>query len=315
MSCLSTDQHNALGYREVRLENDLLSLTILPDRGAEVSSLVHRKSCTDVLWKAPWGMHRQTTGDTETLWMDGYAGGWQEIFPNGGDPCVYQGALLGFHGEASVSKWDCIVDRTSSEAASAEFSVRLARSPFFLQRRITVEDGRPAVHIDEQLTNEGDEELNFMWGHHPAYGAPFLGSDCRLIVPAESYIVHGESMHQPWPGRLEVPGPDQRVVAMGYLVGLREAWYELQNQPLGFGIRWDWDIGIFPYVWLWQELRGSFGYPWYGRCYVMGVEPFTSIPGSGLANAIAQGTAKTLAAGASIKTTVRVTFTDCAASQ
>jgi hypothetical protein len=42
---------------------------------------------------------------------------------------------------------------------------------------------------------------------------------------------------------------------------------------------------IFPYLWFWQELRGSFGYPWYGNSYVMAIEPFSSIPGNGLENA------------------------------
>src|SRR3954451_1175846 len=116
MGCLIRDELNPSQYREVRLENDFLSLTILPDRGAEVSSFVNRRKGVDLLWKAPWGIRRQTSGDTKTLWMDGYAGGWQEIFPNGGDPCVYKGALLGFHGEASISKWDSRIEHSSVKA-------------------------------------------------------------------------------------------------------------------------------------------------------------------------------------------------------
>jgi len=61
-------------------------------------------------------------------------------------------------------------------------------------------------------------------------------------------------------------------------------------------------------VWFWQELRGSFGYPWYGRCYVMAVEPFTSVPGCGLERAIAAGTAPVLAAGAKTEASLAAVF-------
>jgi hypothetical protein len=69
-----------------------------------------------------------------------------------------------------------------------------------------------------------------------------------------------------------------------------------------------WPKEIFPYLWFWQELRGSFGYPWYGRCYVMAVEPFNSIPGCGLERAIASGTAPVLAAGAKVEATLAAVF-------
>src|SRR5581483_1912853 len=136
----------------------------------------------------------------------------------------------------------------------------------------------------------------------------FLSGDSRLIVPAAKYLAHDGMESKSWPGEMAVSSPEQRVVAMGYLAELRDGWYELHSQRLRFGVRWDWQVEIFPYVWLWQELRGSFGYPWYGRCYVMGVEPFTSIPGSGLNAAIEYGTAPTLAAGKSVHMNMLVEF-------
>ena len=44
-------------------------------------------------------------------------------------------------------------------------------------------------------------------------------------------------------------------------------------------------------MWLWQVCRGSEGYPWYGRTYNMALEPWTSFPSSGIAEAIKSGTA------------------------
>ncbi len=70
------------------------------------------------------------------------------------------------------------------------------------------------------------------------------------------------------------------------------------ERDLAFGLAWP--LEIFPYVWFWQELGGSSDYPWYGRCSVMAVEPFTSIPGTGLAEAVAHATAPVLDPGAKV---------------
>ena len=81
-----------------------------------------------------------------------------------------------------------------------------------------------------------------------------------------------------------------------------------RKHGFGFGLAWTRDV--FPYLWFWQELRGSFGYPWYGRSRVMAVEPFSSIPGTGLASAIQAGTAPLLRAGAKVEANLAAVFYD-----
>jgi hypothetical protein len=48
-------------------------------------------------------------------------------------------------------------------------------------------------------------------------------------------------------------------------------------------------------------ILGSKGYPWYGSCYVMAIEPFTSIPGTGLQNAILADIAPIIPAGGTVE--------------
>lgn len=318
-----TESRLLCGYRTVVFENDLMSATVLPEKGADIHALVYKPRAMDVLWKSPWGV-KQTAGtagvaagDSEAAWMDIYPGGWQEIFPNGGDACLYKGARLSFHGEASVSEWDYSIVRSQGSAVEAVFTVRLARSPFVLRRTMRLEAGRAELVISERVTNQGEEELQFMWGHHPAYGAPFLGAGCRLEVGATTFEAHSPEVSPnvrvtagtrgEWPRLVgkhgssvdlsRVPSPEERATEFGYLSGIEEGRYRLTSQEHGFGVELAWPTAVFPYLWFWQELRGSFGYPWYGRCYVMAVEPFTSIPGSGLVNAIERGTAPLLQAG------------------
>ena len=322
------------GYRAVSLENQFVSITLLPEKGADIYSLVYKPKKMDVLWKAPWGLKKTGTGiptagsNTEIVWMDHYEGGWQEILPNGGNACVYKGAPLNFHGEASTLPWDYTVIRKSSSRITVEFTVRLYRSPFLLRRSVTIEKNLPGVLLDETLLNEAEEDMHFMWGHHPALGQPFLSGDCRVHARARTFRTFEAENTPPcripggtssaWPIALGkdgqsvdlsiVPSAANRTSEMGYLCDLEEGWYGITNQKLGFGFGLAWPKEIFRYLWFWQELRGSFGYPWYGRCYVMAMEPFTSIPGTGLAEAVAGGIAPMLAPGAKLQANLAAVF-------
>ena len=333
-SCQIHEQVLASGYRTVTLENESLSVTLLPEKGADIYTLRFKPRDVDVLWKSPWGLKRHaagvetSSGDSQVSWLDKYEGGWQEIFPNGGSPCSYKGARLNFHGEASTSDWDYVVTSRTGSEVSVEFRVKLARSPFTLLRRVTVESGRPTLLLEEKVTNESEEPMHFMWGHHPAFGSPFLGPRCRLHVPARSIESHEAEVSPTsrtlpsasgvWPhlmgrdGHLidmsVMPGDEERVSELHYLSDLEEGWYGLTSPGQGFGFGLVWPKEVFPYLWYWLELRGSSGYPWYGRSYVMALEPFTSIPGSGLEKAIEKGTAPVLGPSASVEARLVATF-------
>ena len=54
---------------------------------------------------------------------------------------------------------------------------------------------------------------------------------------------------------------------------------------------------LMPYLWFWQEFGGSTGYPWHGRNYNIGLEPFSSYPSYGLAEAVRNNTALHLESG------------------
>ena len=89
------------------LENDLLRVVVLVDKGADVYQLVHKPTDVDFLWRSRWGVRdpskfSPTTGSGEGLWLDMYEGGWQTVLPAGGFPTKYGGADLGLHAEASI---------------------------------------------------------------------------------------------------------------------------------------------------------------------------------------------------------------------
>ena len=320
--------------RTVTLENDLLRISILADKGADIYEFVYKPKGIDVLWKAPWGLRElgalaPSAANSEVAWLDHYEGGWQEILPSGGGPCVYNGIAYAFHGEVSTAPWDYQIVQPGGDVASVQFRIRTTRTPFLLERTMQIEGGRPVVTFRERLVNEGAVPMAYMWGHHPAYGAPFLGEACRLDIPARRFVNHPVQVFperswlpdggsSPWPlvtGRTgqiidmrRIPGPEARVNNLGYPTDLEEGWYALTNTALGFGVGLVWPKEAFPHIWLWQELCGSEVYPWWGRAYVMGVEIWTSYPGTGLADTVANGSARTLPPGGTTTVEVRALF-------
>jgi len=317
----------------VTLENEWMAATVLPDKGADIHVLRYKPRGMDVLWKAPWPVKMPGTmpaaSDSETFWLERYPGGWQELFPNVGDACRYRGVELGFHGEASVLPWSYDVIRSTGREAVVRFSVALYHSPFTLTRTMSLKQGEPVLVLSEEAVNEAPVEMDLMWGHHPAYGAPFLSEACVIDVAAETVVA--DSTYDPpgnylapggvwrWPegrdkqGRAidlsRVRGPHDRVSCFAYLKNLREGWVAITNTKAGFGVGMVWPKEVLPYVHLWQEIGGSAVYPFYGRAYTIGIEPMSSVPGRGLAATMREtGTQLRLRARSRLAFEMRVAF-------
>jgi hypothetical protein len=255
--------------------------------------------------------------------MQYYSGGWQEIFPSGGGPSTYKGVEHNFHGEASLTAWDYEIEQLP-EAAQIRLTTHLAQSPFRLERTMRVERGQPQLIIREIITNEGGEEMDYMWGHHPAYGPPFLSGACRIDIGARSLLADDlfDGPYNPlkpartytWPeveghDFSRVPGPETPRHILAYFNEFEAGWYGLTNTDLGFGVGLVWPKEIFPYAWFWQEMNASAGFPWYKATYTMAIEPFSSFPGQGLTAVMEKtGTHRTLAAGASVEAEIRAVF-------
>lgn len=314
--------------RALRLENDHIRTTVLLDKGADIYELTYKPQNIDVLWKSPWGLKEPGIGPNATLgsqavWLEHYAGGWQELFPNGGDPCLYKGVELGFHGEASMSPWDYQI----TGANSARLFTRLRRSPFSIERHMRLDGDR--LHISGRITNHAGEPMDYMWSHHPAYGAPFLSDACRIDTGAralqadEGYTGTANPLalntRYDWPDAdgvdmSRVPGAAVQRDTLAYLTDFESGWYAITNTELGFGVGLAWPLEAFPYAWYWQEINASAGFPFYQNCYVMAIEPATSIPGHGLVHVMeTSGLHRTLPPGASAESALTVVFYDSTA--
>ncbi|MCO6449516.1 MAG: aldose 1-epimerase [Caldilineales bacterium] len=311
------------------LENELLRVTVLLDKGSDIVEFRYKPLDLDVLLLAPGGIRNPNRGvlsaPSSGPFLDYFSGGWNEVLPNGGPAIRYKGAELGQHGEVSLIPWDHAILEDTPDRVSARLWVRPLRTPFFLEKVLSLESGRAVLTIEEHLTNEGSEPLHAMWGHHIAFGRPFLDEGAVINTPARQFLVHeampgyeprrfqpgftGEWPHVPAPdGSLadasQVPAyGDMQAQEMAYLTGFDQGWYAITNpvRQAGFGIHFD--PKLFRYVWYWQQLGDvAQGYPWWGRFHTAALEPWTSYPTNGLNEAIANGTALELQPGETVET-------------
>jgi len=283
-----TDRFRMDDLRTVIIENELLRCTFLAGRGCDVIELLYKPKDVDFLWRRP--LRPRIPADftpssyNARPFLDHYAGGWQELFPHASAPVQYAGADLGFHGEVWGLPWDYEILRDDPKEVSVRFWVRTLRMPFYLERTVSLRALDSAMSFHQVVVNEGKSELKFMWGHHPAFGPPFLDRNCVLDAPARTLLID-EARHN-WPvdesgrdhGRLVPEKADKEV--MKYLTDLREGWVAVTQPRRKVGIGLVFDAKIFSHVWLWQEFGYTQDYPWFGRAYVLGMEPHSSLPGA-----------------------------------
>jgi hypothetical protein len=313
------------GWQALVLESNLIRVAVLPQKGADICSFIHKPSSVDVLAKTPWQLQppdapqRQGSGDLEFLWN--YEGGWQELFPNVNASCVYRDQRVPFHGEVATLAWEHEIVRADAGEILIRFSVRCRRTPFRLERQMRLKCGAAEVSLEEQVTNESAVAEHFVWGHHCVIGAPFLEAGCQLHIPARTIItppaiyeqsarlVPGQRNAWPMAQRRDgnwvsldlVRGPEARSHDDAYLTDLTGGWAAVHNPRLDLTFSLQWDPAIFKWIVSWQAYGGEAAMP-LTALYALGIEPW--VTAQNLEQAVAAGQAIELAAGATFRTSL-----------
>jgi hypothetical protein len=252
------------GIDAVVLENAKLRVTVLAGKGTDVVELNYKPLDLDFAPISPGGVRAPRT-DQGDAFMDHYPGGWQEVLPNGGVPTSHAGATYGQHGEISLVPWDHTIERDDEDGVTVAFEIALRTVPLRLTKRLSLDRDTAELRMSETLVNESDVEVDAMWGHHIAFGPPFLSEATTVDLPVEL----------------------GRPSAIEYIEGRSD--YTIRDDRIG--LRVSWDASTMPYLWVWQEHGGTTAYPWWGRLRTVGLEPFSSRPTDGLAEAVRNGTA------------------------
>ncbi len=251
------------GWNAVVLENDLLRVSVLPDKGADIYEITHLASGVDVLWKradglrSPGSSPRPNDAHPEAF-MQQYEGVWQELFPNTGGSATYREQRIPMHGEVALLPWTFTVEQGEGAEIAVRFEVHCQQTPFHLARTMRLRDGAGVLAIEERVTNTGDQCEEFVWGHHCVVGPPLLEAGARLDAPARLFFTpaagyeDGAIRLQPgqegvWPfartldgERVDlsiIPAPDVHSHDDCLLTDLQDGSVAVTNERLGLRFR------------------------------------------------------------------------------
>jgi len=304
----------------VVLESEALRVTVNPQVGGTITAVVHKGLGASVLGTTPWEPEI-TTPDSfaapdESVWLTRYGGGWPLLFPNGGDACEFDGVFHGFHGEASLAPW-----QAEGKGAVLRLHRRFVSVPVEMHREMTV--AGELVTVRERLRMLGKRPIKVMWGQHPTFGSDLLAGDFEIQSGARQAIVDDgydpplNPLHPgaggTWPivpgkaGPYDLSRPDGCVAALVYLQDFASPWMAIRRLDDSIAAALSWESTVFPYAWLWYELGGNQDPPWDGKTRLIGMEPNTTWPATGLADADRRGgRLMTLQPGAEKTVTIRL---------
>jgi hypothetical protein len=298
MSCrLSYNQIN--GMSAVTIENDFLFIGLLPGRGSDIYKFHYKPLNQDFLLDLKKGIRNPLTHfsqirDTNRQFEDYYYGGWQVCFPN--SPAFnYRGAELGQHGEVSLIPWEMEVITDSPEEIKVTCSADVLRLPLGIRRTFIIRKNDAALYISEEILNYGAVTLDIMWGQHIAFGLPFIRNGVKVtcnartleaedLIPAPHLLERNQSFT--WPdartsdGMMlradEIPPQGEGIYSeLAYMEGFpAQANYSVSNDRVTFQLHWDGEL--FKTCWMWQERNAIQDFPWWGDCFTLALEPWTS---------------------------------------
>jgi galactose mutarotase-like enzyme len=336
VGCQLVDSELSGELKILVLENEKIKIKVLADRGADLISFIVKDKNLDIAWRTSTDLPTKKVAsdhpaDIETF-MNGYPGGWQTIFPNGGLPSTYNGVAYGQHDEVAVLPWDYQILTENLEEVSILFKILTPKSPFEVTKTYTLKKGESICHVKEQVRNLSDDNWPVMWGFHFTFGEPFLDENSYIVIagtpvaiPYEDKEIKarrvGSTEEFPWPIGKDENGneidfsklPKRRTNSdILYLNGLTTGQYEVISPTFNTSVKITWDKKIFPYLWFWQEFGASMDAPWFGKHYNIGLEPFSSYPSSGIAEAVENGSALLFKGGDLIENNyvIEVTATD-----
>jgi galactose mutarotase-like enzyme len=313
------------GHRTLSLDNGVLRVVVLPEKGADICALVHAASGVDFLLKTPQGLHPPPVRPPSDF-LENYEGGWQMLLPNGNEACQVRGRRIPFHGEAALRSWDVLEARDDSAETAVRLGLRCQILPLRVERRLRLGARSLSLEIEDRVTNEGPEPTPFVWGQHLVLGGDFLEAGCRLEAPAHTILTPdpvseprtaglAPGQREPWPlamgrqagSRVDlraIPGPEAYTHDDAFLTDFDAGYFTVTNPRLKLTFRLDWDAALFRYLALWQPYGGATEPPPLVGIYGIGLEPWVSR--FNLEQALRHGEALELAPGASVETTLRV---------
>lgn len=273
-------------FRTVILENELIRVMILVDKGADIIEFNFKAHDTDFVWTNPMGISclRKMRGifvDNDII-SDNYLGGWFDIMPNLGGKCEVDGTTFPAHSEVSYLPWEYSIIKDDKDEVCLEFFVKLSKYPFLMKRRMTIKSNKATITFDEEITNLGIEPLPYQWGFHPNIGGLFLDENCVIDLPScdtENFDCNGNKKKSKWPmlktdsdEALDIskfPARGSMINRLVNLTNLNKGFGTIKNMTTDLGITFSFDKTTFTSCALWISANNDIGHHHQKGAYVV----------------------------------------------
>ena len=295
------------GLRVLSLENEWLSISILPEVGGKISSLIDKQRAMNVLWENPRIQPQRFPIDSN---FDNYwCGGWDDVFPTA-DACVHKGESYPNVGELRSLNW-AVEDLSSNDSgATVRLSAHGPISAIKATKTISLVGKEARLHFE--IESEDALPLDYIWGTHPSFA---IEAGTRFLIPAKTGIVGQASnaslgiagQRYDWPmlpvgdtvtDMSYAQGIHAGVACGHYATDLLDGWYAVETD--GAGVLMEFPVETCPCLWLWLVYGG-----WRGYHHAI-LEPWTGYPVN-LERAVELGSAQCLMPGEKFAVTIRCT--------
>ena len=271
----------------VTLEDEQLSLMILPECGGKIRSIINRRTGRDWLWHNPhlpqavpeYGQPYVTDLDT---------GGWDELFPSVSPGTFADGTSVPDHGDLVGLPWK-ILARTELELT---MEVRARSVPATLQRTVRLagkeshvgstrsDRDAPDLILDYTLTFHSGRSHPYLYAAHPLFA---LEAGSEIQLPAgTSFAVEGalgDTPHQAgdtiaWPAGFRCR-PETPAHALKLFTGSGAVDRVTLTHSSGESLELSWTAAQLPHLGIWlnhHAWSGVNGVPYFN----LGLEPGTA---------------------------------------
>jgi galactose mutarotase-like enzyme len=177
------------GLRAITADNGRVRVTLLPELGAKVISLVDLSSGREWIATQEGVVFGRAALDDD--YADHDKSGWDECFPSIGagfyPAAPWAGASLADHGELWSRPWRC-----QAEVDSIACTIYGARFPYRFERSLSLEGA--SVHADYTVSNLVEIPFPCFWAMHPLFAAE---PGMRVVLARPVRVTCELSTHAP----------------------------------------------------------------------------------------------------------------------
>jgi hypothetical protein len=281
------------------LENDQLSMQIVPALGGKIISVFNKKRDKEFVWT---NEHIQLQKNNPFDEYDpNFIGGIDELIPND-LPENIDGIDYPDHGELWTTPLAYLIT-----GESVQLSAELPLSKLFYSKKVQLDPAKPIIHLSYFLQNNADQPRHFLWKFHAAAkineGDRLISNAAtgQVVDPAYSRFREVEPFSWPTLKKTDVSivPANEGTMDFFYLydIGSPHMFMESADHMTLFG--YTYDGGVFPYQWYFASFGGFLGH------YTAILEPCSSMPIS-VTEAMANNQCSRLAPGEHIMTTAQL---------